>query len=197
MKKVNPNPLINRQTTYLFDKKCETMSKKVILLFMFVMFITNISAQVTNDEDAPGIREISTFINQGALMRSAKPGYSDSKNLENLVTKVQSSVYVKNGTVNSYGEKPKNLFTDISSINQLGNLSMLKNNIEIVIISINTSAELNSIVNLSMLSSFKNLKYVYFVSKVAITNQNISNMISNYNDRYSIFYKFENSDTNQ
>lgn len=197
MKKVNPNPLINRQTTYLFDIKCETMSKKVVLLFMFVMFITNISAQATFNEDAPVIREISSYINQGALMRSAKPGYSDSKNLEDLVTQVQPSVYVKAGSVNSYGEKPKNLFTDLSSINQLGNLSIQKNNIEIIVISIDRSADLNSAINLSMLSSFKNLKYVYFVSKVAISSQNISSMITNYNDKYSIFYKVQNSDTDQ
>lgn len=173
------------------------MSKKVVLLFMFVMFITNISAQATIDDDSPVIREISTYINSGTMMRAAKPGYSDSKNLEDLVTKVQSSVYVKAGDVKSYGEKPKNLFTDLSSISQLVNLSIHKNNIEIIIISINSSSDLNSTINLSMLSSFKNLKYVYFVSKVAITSQSINSMISNYNEKYSIFYKVENSDTDQ
>jgi hypothetical protein len=197
MKKENPNPLFNRQTTYLFDKKCETMSKKVLLLFMFVLFITNISAQVTNDDDAPVIREISTYINQGTMMRSAKPVYSDAKNLEDLVTNVQSSVYVKAGSVKSYGEKPKNLFTDLGSINQLGNLSIQRNNIEIIIISINRPSDLNSTINLSMLSSFKNLKYVYFVSKTPITSQNISSMITNYNEKYSIFYKLQSTDTDQ
>lgn len=173
------------------------MSKKVILLFMFVMFITNISAQVTLNDDAPVIREIGTYINQGTMMRSANPGYSDSKNLEDLVTKVQSSVYVKAGVVNSYGEKPKNLFTDISSLAQLGNLSIQRNNVEIIIISINRSSELNSSINLSMLSSFKKLKYVYFVSKVAVSSQNIASMITNYNEKYSVFYKFQNGDTDQ
>ncbi|MGV9005003.1 hypothetical protein [Flavobacterium sp.] len=197
MKKQNPNPLINRQATYLFDIKCKTMSKKVVLLFMFVMFITNISAQATLNEDAPVIREISSYINQGALMRSAKPGYSDSKNLEELVTQVQSSVYVKAGSVNSYGEKPKNLFTDLTSITQLGNLSIEKNNIEIIVISIDRSVDLNSTINLSMLSSFKKLKYVYFVSKVPVSAQSISSMITNYNEKYSIFYKVQNSDTDQ
>lgn len=197
MKKENPNPLFNRQTNQLFDIKCETMIKKVLLLFMFVICMTDISAQVTNDDDALVIREISTYLNQGRVMRSSKPVYSDSKNLEDLITNVQPSIYVEAGTVKSYGEKPKNLFTDLSSINQLRNLSMQRNNVEIIIISINRPSDLNSTINLSTLSSFKNLKYVYFVSKVAISSENISSMITNYNEKYSIFYKVQNTDTDQ
>ena len=199
MKTNIPNQLINLQTNKMFEKSNVTMRIKVMLLLMFAMICANMSAQVgLESEDAPVIRELNTFLNSERGMRlSSSNTYSDVKNLEDLISNVQPSVYFYSGNVKTYGEKPKNLFTDLSSLNQLSNPSILKNNIEIVIISISNSNELNGTLDMSLFSSFKNLKYIYLTSKVAVSNSRISGMIQNNNEKYSVFYRVEDGDTNQ
>lgn len=199
MKTNIPNQLINLQTNKMFEKSNVTMRIKVMLLLMFVMICANMSAQVgLESEDAPVVRELNTYLNSERGMRlSSSNTYSDVKNLEDLISNVQPSVYFYSGSVKTYGEKPKNLFTDLSSLNQLSNPSILKNNIEIIIISISNSNELNGTLDMSLFSSYKNLKYIYLTSKVSVSNSAITRMIQNNNEKYSIFYRVEERDTNQ
>ncbi|TDP61925.1 hypothetical protein [Flavobacterium dankookense] len=199
MKTNIPNQLINLQTNKMFEKSNVTMRIKVMLLLMFAMICANMSAQVRlESEDAPVIRELNTFLNSERGMRlSSSNTYSDVKNLEDLISNVQPSVYFYSGNVKTYGEKPKNLFTDLSSLSQLSNPSILKNNIEIIIISISNSSELNGTLDMSLFSSYKNLKYIFLTSKVNVSDRTISRMIQNNNEKYSVFFRVEDRDTNQ
>ena len=106
-------------------------------------------------------------------------------------------MYYFSGSVKTYGEKPKNLFTDIPSLNGISNADILKNNIELVVIKIKNAAELNSVIDLSVLSGYKNLKYIYVISGVSTAQENITRMIRNYEDKYSVFYKIDKGDNNQ
>jgi hypothetical protein len=89
---------------------------------------------------------------------------------------------------------PVNLFTDMNSLAQVDNLVTLKNNIEIVIIKIDNASQLNSSINLALLSNFKKLKYIYIASSIDISSSEIVNMITNYDEKYSIFYKIDKGD---
>ena len=194
---MNPNKLINLQAKFLFEKSNETMRIKVFLLLMLVTFSTSLSAQVKSEIETPNVREINSYLNkQGALMRTPGNVYSDAKNLEDLISNVQSSVYYYSGVIKTYGEKPKNLFTNISSLAQISNQNFFKNNIEIVVLTIDKPSDLSTI-DMALLSSLKNLKYIYIVSKVSVTSQTISNLIINSNEKYSVFYKVDSKDTDQ
>ncbi len=194
---MNPNKLINLQAKFLFEKSNETMRIKVFLLLMLVTFSTSLSAQVKSEIETPNVREINSYLNkQGALMRTSGNVYSDAKNLEDLISNVQSSVYYYSGVIKTYGEKPKNLFTNISSLAQISNQNFFKNNIEIVVLTIDKPSDLSTI-DMALLSSLKNLKYIYIVSKVSVTSQTISNLIINSNEKYSVFYKVDSKDTDQ
>ena len=173
------------------------MRIKVFLLLMLVTFSTSLSAQVKSEIETPNVREINSYLNkQGALMRTSGNVYSDAKNLEDLISNVQSSVYYYSGVIKTYGEKPKNLFTNISSLAQISNQNFFKNNIEIVVLTIDKPSDLSTI-DMALLSSLKNLKYIYIVSKVSVTSQTISNLIINSNEKYSVFYKVDSKDTDQ
>jgi hypothetical protein len=89
---------------------------------------------------------------------------------------------------------PVNLFTDMNSLAQVDNLVTLKNNIEIVIIKIDNASQLNSSINLALLSNFKKLKYIYIASSIDISSSEIVKMINNYDEKYSIFYKIDKGD---
>jgi hypothetical protein len=82
----------------------------------------------------------------------------------------------------------------MNSLAQVDNLVTLKNNIEIVIIKIDNASQLNSSINLALLSNFKKIKYIYIVSSIDISTSEIANMITNYNEKYSVFYKIDNGD---
>lgn len=199
MKKVIPNKLINLQTVEKFEKSNVPMRIKVLLLLMFVNFCTNMFAQARLDnDDTPEIKELSTYLNSQRAMRlSSSNTYSDATYLEKIISEVQPSVYFFGGEVKTYGEKPKNLFTDLSSLPQLNHPNIQKNNVEIIIISINNTSDLNRTLDMSLFSNYKNLKYVFITSKVSINESNISSMLRNYNSAYSIYFKVDNKDTNQ
>jgi len=80
---------------------------------------------------------------------------------------------------------------------QLNHPNIQKNNVEIIIISINNTSDLNRTLDMSLFSNYKNLKYVFITSKVSISESNISSMLRNYNSAYSIYFKVDNKDTNQ
>ena len=192
-----PNPLSNPQTVPLFEKSSQIMKRKVILLLMFVFFYSNTNAQlgtISQQSDPITVTNINSFFSAAKKVTASNGAKLNAQNLKTLTTNVQPSVYCYSNTVNTYGDKPVNLFTDIHSLAQVDNLVNLKNNIEIVIIKIDNESQLNSSINLALLSNFKKLKYVYIVSSVNTTSNVIANMITNYDEKYSIFYKIDKGD---
>ncbi len=194
----NPNILSNLQTNLLlFEKSSQIMKRKVILLLILVFFYSNSNAQLgTADQqnDVITVTNINSFFNaatKGTLSNVAK---LNAENLKTLTTTVQPSVYCYSNTVNTYGDKPVNLCVDMNSFAQVDNLVTLKNNIEIVIIKIDNASQLNSSINLALLSNFKKLKYIYIASSIDISSSEIANMITNYDEKYSVFYKIDNGD---
>lgn len=199
MKKKTQNLLFNPSNKILlFNKLTNIMRKKVMLLFVFVFSIVNISAQEAMlDDDVPRIMEVKSFISTlKSSDQSARRAYSSSENVEKLLYSIQPSVYLQSGDVITYGERPTNLFMNISSMNGLTDSRILKNNIEIVTIKINNSNELNSIIDLSLFSSFKNLKYIHITSNVPASETVISGLAQNFNAKYSVFYSINNGDYN-
>ena len=191
----NPNILSNLQTNLLlFEKSSQIMKRKVILLLILVFFYSNSNAQLgTADQqnDVITVTNINSFFNaatKGTLSNVAK---LNAENLKTLTTTVQPSVYCYSNTVNTYGDKPVNLCVDMNSFAQVDNLVTLKNNIEIVIIKIDNASQLNASINLALLSNFKKLKYIYIVSSITISSNEIANMITNYDEKYSVFYKID------
>ncbi|HLA54943.1 MAG TPA: hypothetical protein VK623_02490 [Flavobacterium sp.] len=199
MKKMIPNQLFNQPDNVLLLRKTPIlMMKKLLFLLVFAFYCANISAQIgLSSPDAPKIMEVGAFIsslrNSDQILTASNP---NAKQVENLLYKVQPSVYFYAGVVKTYGEKPKSLFTDIPSLSGLNNANMLKNNIEIVTVKIN-SATANSTIDLAAFSSFKNLKYVYILSSVDVTEQSLASKIIQMDDRLSVFYKVDRGDKNQ
>ena len=199
MKKKTQNLLFNPSNKILlFNKLTNIMRKKVMLLFVFVFSIVNISAQEAMlDDDVPRIMEVKSFISTlKSSEQSARRAYSSSENVEKLLYSIQPSVYLQSGDVTTYGERPTNLFMNISSMNGLTDSRILKNSIEIVTIKINNSNELNSIIDLSLFSSFKNLKYIHISSDVPANETSFSSMAQNFNAKYSVFYSINKGDYN-
>ena len=199
MKTKTPKLFFNLSKKYLlFDKFSKNMRKKVTLLFVFMSYVANISAQESRmSEEVPRIKEVKSFITTlKSNEQSTKGANLNSQNLEKLLYKVQSSVYIQSNDVKTYGDKPTNLFVDISTMSMLEDSRILKNNIEIVTIKINNTNDLSSSINLSLFSNYKNLKYIHIVSNVSTTENFINSMLQNLNQKYTVFYSISNGDSN-
>ena len=198
-----PNILFNYQTKLLFEKTSQVMKQKLLLILLLVSFCSSMFAQGTrNSNEAIVVLEMNSILSTNGTSASARIANTgivsiNVQRLRNLITQVQPSEYFYSGEVKSYGDTPTNLFTDLSSLSQVNNSNINKQNIEIVTIRISTASELNSTIDLAAFSNFTSLKYIYFISNANTTSENISSHIVNYNNRFNLFYKIDRGDSNQ
>lgn len=173
---------------------------------MFILSCINIFAQSsrtssTHEDETTPVVELNSFLappsGQLRAASSSAVNQINQQNVRDLIFNNQPSIYYYSGVEKTYGEKPKHLFTDLNSLGNLANAISLKNNIEIVTIKLNNVSQLNSVVNLADLSSFKNLKYIYFVTNFETTSEAISAMISGDSEKYMVLYKIAKGDSNQ
>lgn len=180
------------------------MKTKTIILLLLTFYQAILFAQISNTitEEVPTMTvvDIDDFLAPtNGTLRMASESLANSLNVQNvksLIYNTQPSIYYFSDVEKIFGEKPKNLFTNFNSLNNLNTAISLKNNIEIVTIKLENKNQLNSTFNLELFSSFKNLKYIYILSTFDTNAQAISNMIIGINEKYSVFYNVEKGDTN-
>lgn len=181
--------ILNQLLALRFNKMNYRIFNNSVLLknlFLFVVLFSfeNNIAQNTNQQS---LKEVSSFL-------SSLKSDSDYQKTENLINGPNSAIYLKNNTVKVFGENCKVLFSDIASLDYIKNNPLPSNNVEIVRINLKESTDLNGKIDLSLFSDFPNLKYIYIVSGLNITKQNIANMILNNDEKYSILYKIEQAE---
>ena len=199
MKTNSPNVLFNHRAIVLLEKTSQVMKQKLLLTLMLVFFCTVSFAQDRRSESiiVTDVNSILFPSGTSARIASTNAGEVNYERVRNLITQVQSSTYYFEGSVKTFGAAPTNLFTDLGSLNQINNAITLKDNIEIVTIRINTPSELNSTIDFAAFSNFPNLKYIYFITKLNTTSDNIASHIVNYDSRFNLFYKIDKGDRNQ
>ncbi len=189
----------------IYSTKMNCMKPKIIMLIL--LFISNLNATAqrmsANDNDAESsvpVLELDAFLSApsqtGRAATMSNVTLLNIQNVKELVYNTQPSVYFYDGVVKVYGDKPRNLFTDANSVVNLNNAISLKNNIEIVTVNLDNPNQLNAPINLSLLSEFKNLKYIYFITSFEVTNSAIANLIQGDSEKYMVFYKVQKGDNN-
>ncbi len=185
-----PTILINLKSNVLLSLfKPQIIMKRLLLVLVLVCFCLPSKAQVSRDAHPNPIMEVSAYLsslrNNNATSRTTTSGL---EHLENLLYEVQPSVYLSSGQAKTFGDEPTALYTDVNSLANVSSLVASKESIEIVTIQLERSTDLRMI-DLSLLSSFPNLKYVYLLSTVETTSNTLVNLIQNSENRFVIFYK--------
>jgi hypothetical protein len=174
--------------------------KKLSLVFLLTLFCNSVAAQHKENTGKVNfqMKETKAFLQEQKSNAKTSRGSSskNQKNVENLLSDLQPSIYIKEGIAKTYGDNPTNLFIDISSLKKLNNTQLSVNDIEIASITILTNNDLKSVIDLSKFSKFTNLKYIHLISKVKATEQEIIDMISNYDSKYSLFYEIQDESSN-
>ncbi len=201
MKRQVPNALINQPDNVLLSRKpLIEMMRKLLLLLAFVLYVTNGQAQ--ESRMSSGIPEVKAFIaslkaDERTSRTASQNDFSQAASVEDLVFKAHDAQYLSGNAVKTYGAKPRQLFTDVSSMGNLNNPALLKNNVDIVTIRINSASDLNATIDLSQFSSFKSLKYVHIVSTVPTTAAHLSGKVLNQEERLTVFYSIQTGEGNQ
>ena len=108
MKTKVPNIFINQlKTLFLFKLSPILIMKQLILLLIVAFYSASVSAQVERQDGSPQVKEVNSFIaslkpeaNNLSSRKSVNPA---AQNLENLLYKVQPSIYFNSGNVKTYG----------------------------------------------------------------------------------------------
>lgn len=186
-----PKILINPKSNVLLSlfKPQIIMMKRLLLVLVLVCFCMQAKAQVSRDANQNPILEVSAYLS--SLRSNSVNGRTTNSgldHLENLLNEVQPAVYLSSGQVKTFGDQPTALYTDVNSLVNASSLVSSKESIEMVTIRMERSADLRTI-DLSLLSSFPNLKYVYLLSTVETTPSTLVGLVQNADARFVIFYK--------
>jgi hypothetical protein len=149
---------------------------------------TTVAAALSNQK----VQHIDVFRASISLNNSTNTNYTLQR-FNSLINDKNPAVYITNNTINSYASdtNPTCLFTNISGLVNINNASIIKNDIELITIRINTISELSTILNLELLASYPKLRYIYFLSSFTVTRNNIRNMLQGTNQNYSVIYNIE------
>lgn len=190
MESTVPTILINPRSNVLLSLfKPQIIMKRLLLVLVLVCFCLPTKAQVSRDANPNPIMEVSAYLSSlRTNTAAARTSSSGVDHLENLLNEVQPSVYLSSGQVKTFGDQPTALYTDVNSLANANSLVSSKESIEMVTIRMERSADLRTI-DLSLLSSFPNLKYVYLLSTVETTSSTLVSLIQNSDARFVVFYK--------
>lgn len=159
-----------------------------LCLTMLLFFgITADAFSQQRTENTLEIKDVDAFLSH-LKVRTPIENYTHVKS---LLDDLQPSVYFDAGIRNIYGENPNALFTDPESLAGLNNPGIATNTIEIVTIRLSKSNHITRPLDLSVFSNYPALKYIYIISTVPNTNQNIISSVRNRSGNYSIFYKID------
>ncbi len=188
-----PNQFNNHLNNFLLFGKLQIfIMKRLLLLLILAFYCANINAQEVRTTPSSQLMEVNAYLTYLRSSEStARNLNTNSNRLEKLLNEVQPAIYFLNGEVKSYGENPTSLFTNSSSLREIATRINSKESIEIVTINLTQGVDLNSPIDLSLFSSFPNLKYIYILSNVETTGTVISNLIRNNESRFAVFYKVD------
>lgn len=105
------------------------------------------------------------------------------------------TIYIENSSIiNVTGdESPKVLkFLDASSFNILENNNPLYGNVEVITITLNRLSDLNNNLDVSRISGFTSLRYIYVKCLFDCTDQQIRSFLLNADAITTVFYKVVN-----
>lgn len=175
--KINPNKS-NMNKSISFN----SVLRNVVLMILFLFSLqSEVFAQQTRTAPLTNIKLLDTYIGGGTD--------PDRTRLKNLVYEVQSSVYFYDNEVKTYGSSPVSVFTDFNGFIRLPQANFQKATIELITVRIDNPSQIISTLNLSSLSGFTKLKYVYILTTFPYTLQQISQVVASSGTNYIVVFK--------
>ena len=166
-------------------KSTEFSAKSICItcLFVFVSYV------VTAQENSK-IIEFSQLSPENTSKQNQASNI-DAKKVKSLIVDLHPSVYLENGEINFYSQKPTTAFLDLKAMASPIKRDAKFESVEFVSIRIDQRNAISGI-DLSKLEVFPNLKYIFFACSTDCNESQIKNKLTGLNNDYIIVYKSEN-----
>lgn len=125
------------------------------------------------------IIEVKEFLKNEQKMESAKAKVDKTTSVKSLIKDLHPSIYVKNGSVNTYGKPAKVMFIDTQSISRVRELNVDMSQVELVTVKINKKEDLSTPIDLSMFSNYPAVKIIHLFVSFDCTVDMLNNLIKN------------------
>lgn len=137
------------------------------------------------------IIEVKEYLKNEQKVETTKAKVDQTTSVKSLIKDLHPSIYVKNGSVNTYGKPAKVMFIDTQSISSVRDLNVDMSKVEIVTVKINKKEDLSSPIDLSVFSNYPSIKIIHLAVSFDCTVDMLTNLIKNKKTDFTILYSVE------
>jgi hypothetical protein len=136
--------------------------------------------------------ELNEYLSQAANNKSSinlKSSQSTSNPLQVLAYDLVSTVIIENGEIKVFGEQPP-IKAEIfyNSFQAIATTNTLFNEVELLVIKLDSEDQLNSSLDFSKIMGFNNLKYVYFLCPFNCSKSKIESVTKGLPSEITLLY---------
>ncbi len=179
--------ILKTASSKMFLIKITKFNKKIY----FVILLLFLTAVPSFSQSSQKIQVLQKDNFLSTLRTSSVRNSSAYNSVLSLLKDVNSSIYLSNGSSKTFGQLPVCMFTDVASLSTANSTNLNVNYVEIVTIDIKRPSELQAPIDLSLVSSYKNVKYIYFRVSFDFELSQLIQAIKDCNPKVVIFYSIE------
>lgn len=157
-----------------------SMNVKVLLLLVLPLISIAQNVKIENAD---------VFFKSAQLTNVSRS--NEINQIKSLIKDLHPSVYLEKGRVNTYGESPKCLFTDVESISLIKELKTDLSMLEIVTINIKSQKDLTTIIDLDAFLNYPKIKVIHLNIHFDCTADMLYPTIKSVKSNYIILYSVE------
>jgi hypothetical protein len=196
MRKEASNQSTKAFNSYLFLSKLTKSNQRILFVVLLILFVSinsfsqTISRPKQNvEKSTPSVVKLEDYL-KSTSDNSTDKGYGN--NLLSLIKDLKPTIYLKNGSVKTYGENPSVLRSDVASLKLAANSKSSMKDVEIVIINVDNRKDLEAPIDLSFVTNLKKVRYVYLLLSFNESATTLSNWIRNVNQEIVVLYTIDN-----
>lgn len=188
MRKEASNQSRKAFNSYLFLSKLTRSNQRISFVVLLILFVSinSFSQAIAKpmqsvEKSIVSVVKLDDYLNKG-----------NHNNLLSLIKDLKPAIYLKNGSVKTYGENPSVLRSDVASLKLAANSKSSMKDVEIVIINVDNPKDLEAPIDLSFVTNLKKVRYVYLLLSFDVSSTTLSNWIGNVKQETVVLYTIDN-----
>jgi hypothetical protein len=197
MRKEASNQSTKAFNSYLFLSKLTKSNQRIFFVVLLILFVSTNSFSQTISRPKQNVeKNIISVVKLDDYLKSIISSNKSSAegehdNLLSLVKDLKPTIYLKNGSVKTYGLNPSVLRADVASLKLASNSKSSMKDVEIVIINVDSPKDLQTPIDLSFVTNLKKIRYVYLLLSFNESPITLSNWIRNLNQETVVLYTID------
>lgn len=165
---------------FIKSKVCVTMVLILVSISSGLSQSSNQRAQILTKD---------AFLN--SLSVSNTRNSTEYSHVLGLLNDSNSSLYLSNGQVRTYGQIPVCMFTDLTSLSIADRPDLPTNDIELVTIKIARASDITGPIDLTTICNYKNVKYIHIKLNFDMEASQLTRLIKNCNPKCIVFFSVQ------